>query len=246
MLAAGATADRFVAEARAGAAVEHDHIVAVHAVEVHGGVHCITMPLLHGESLEQRLRDSAGPMPEADVVRLGREVADGLAAAHARGLIHRDIKPGNLWLERPHGRVKILDFGLALTAGTPGYMAPEQAQGSVGDARADLFGLGCVLYRAATGVAPFEADTPIGTIVRTLGDRARPAAEVNPKLDPRLAGLIDRLLAKEPNDRPETAAAVRDELAALAAARRWRSIRRWIAVAVLVAAAVVFWISIRR
>ena len=126
----------------------------------------LAMELLEGESLDSRAtREGALPIPE--VVRIGREIADGLAAAHATGLIHRDVKPANVWLEGKRGRVKILDFGLArpanddarLTAagamiGTPAYAPPEQVRGETLDARCDLFSLGTVLYRLSTGQMP--------------------------------------------------------------------------------------------
>src|SRR5262249_28475988 len=130
---------RFLREAQAVAALEHDHIVAIYQVGEDRGVLFLAMPLLRGETLQNRLHRE-GALAPAEVVRIGREVATGLAAAHAHGLVHRDIKPGNIWLEDGTGRVKILDFGLARPAqdeahltqsgavvGTPAYMAPEQA-----------------------------------------------------------------------------------------------------------------------
>jgi serine/threonine protein kinase/WD40 repeat protein len=230
-------AERFLQEARAAAAVVHDHIVVVHAVEVHDGVHCLTMPLLHGRTLEARLRDLKDPLPRIEAMRLAREIATGLAAAHERGLIHRDIKPANVWLESPSDRVKILDFGLAVAlesdeaggfAGTPGYIAPELFQSRGIDARADLFSLGCVLYRAATGRAAFEGENSTATFVHTITREPEPAGAVNPKLDAEFARVIDRLLAKKPADRPATAADLLAELDAIEARRftRRRKITR--------------------
>ena len=234
LLATPGVVERFLAEARAAAKVEHDGIVVVHAVEVHADRPCLVMPLLKGETLEARLK-AGGPRPPAEVLRVGRETAAALAAAHAAGLVHRDIKPGNLWLEAPTGRVRVLDFGLAVAAGaaagfagTPGYMAPEQVRGAGVDHRADLFSLGCVLYRMVAGVGPFDAETASGALIRTLTrtPAACPAA-------PALADLIDRLLSRSPADRPASAAAVADELAALegaTATRRRRVVRRrWLA-----------------
>src|SRR5262245_42026123 len=132
--------DKFLREARAAAALQHDHVVPIYHVGEDGGVPFIAMPLLQGESLEDRL-GREGRLPAAEVARVGREVAEGLAAAHAAGLVHRDVKPANLWLEAPGGRVKVLDFGLArpveaggltqsgAVLGTPQYMAPEQGDG---------------------------------------------------------------------------------------------------------------------
>jgi serine/threonine protein kinase len=170
---------RFCREARAAAAVTHDNLVAVHQVDEDeaSGLPYIVMQLVVGESLEQRLR-RAGKMGPVEVARLGLQAAAGLAAAHAGGLIHRDIKPGNILLEDGTDRVKLTDFGLAratedvkltrtgYVAGTPLYMAPEQARGDAVDARSDLFSLGSVLYEAATGVAPFDGKTPLAVLKR--------------------------------------------------------------------------------
>src|SRR5207302_10527593 len=152
---------RFIREARAAAKVEHDHIVPIFQIAESNGTAFLAMPLLKGEALSTTLH-RVGMLPVPDAVRIGREIAEGLAAAHAEGMIHRDIKPGNVWLEGSRGRVRILDFGLArVTAeagerdqtvtregavvGTPAYMSPEQARGFKVDHRTDLFSLGVVL-----------------------------------------------------------------------------------------------------
>ena len=210
---------RFLREARAQAALEHDHIIAIHAIDEANGVPYLAMPLLQGETLDDRLKRES-MLALADVLRVGRETAEGLAAAHAKGLIHRDIKPSNLWLEAPLGRVKILDFGLAAMPvpdgektlpgtllGTPGYMAPEQTEGEA-DHRADLFSLGCVLYRTATGQPAFPGATPMQKIRSTLFETPRPPQEFNPSLPGSLSHLILRLLARKPEERPATALAV--------------------------------------
>jgi Leucine-rich repeat (LRR) protein len=153
------------------------------------------------------------------VLRLGREIAEGLAAAHERGLIHRDIKPGNIWLDSSHkGRVKILDFGLARSAqedvhltqtgaimGTPAYMAPEQARSEKVDARSDLFSLGCVLYRLCTGAMPFAGDNTMSLLMALALDHPKPVRDLNPDVPPELADLVTKLLAKDPAQRPQTA-----------------------------------------
>jgi serine/threonine protein kinase len=223
-LAASASArQRFVREARAAAAVEHDHIVAVYQVGEDRGVPYLAMPFLRGEPLDQRIKREKR-LPLAEVFRIGKETATGLEAARQRGMIHRDIKPANLWLEEGTGRVKILDFGLARAAddaagltqqgailGTPAYMAPEQAGGKP-DHRADLFSLGVVLYRLATGELPFKGADTISTLMAVATEPARPPQEINPGLPPGLSDLILRLLAKKPEDRPASAQAVVEAL----------------------------------
>jgi tRNA A-37 threonylcarbamoyl transferase component Bud32 len=167
---------RFLREARAMAAIKSDHVVTVYEVGVANDLPFLAMELLEGETLDS-LQQKVGRLPSSQVVRIGKEVAHGLAAAHARGLVHRDIKPSNLWLEAPTGRVKILDFGLArlnaeahpvsqvgLIVGTPAFMAPEQARGEVVDYRADLFSLGCVLYWLCTGQLPFKGTDVLSTL----------------------------------------------------------------------------------
>jgi serine/threonine protein kinase len=226
-----ANRERFEREARAAARVEHDNIVPIWQIgTAPDGTPFIAMPFLRGEMLDARLKREpvAGP---GLIVKVAREVADGLAAAHARGLIHRDIKPGNIWLEGDLSsghlneqvrRCKILDFGLArsvdrddaqLTAsgailGTPAYMAPEQARGETVDHRADLFSLGVVLYRMATGQPPFQGASAMAVLVSLITDTPLPVATLAPNLPPALAGLIDRLMSKDPAGRPQSAAEV--------------------------------------
>jgi serine/threonine protein kinase len=213
--------ERFLREARAAAAVRHDNVVTVYQVGEENGVPYLAMELLRGTSLAAYL--NANPPPTvASATRLGREVAEGLAAAHAKGLVHRDIKPGNIWLEAPNGRVKVLDFGLArpadpephgpdaltgsgLVVGTPGYMSPEQARGEPLDERTDLFSLGVVLYLLCTGRQPFAGPTATAVLTALAVDRQAPARELNPKVPEALSDLIDKLLEKKPADRPASA-----------------------------------------
>ncbi|MGH7194170.1 MAG: serine/threonine-protein kinase, partial [Candidatus Saccharimonadales bacterium] len=219
---------RFLREAQTLAAIDHDHVVAIHQVGEHGGVPFLAMPFLHGESLDQRLRRE-GRLPVAEAVRIGRELADGLAAAHARGLIHRDVKPANIWLEagRARPRAKLLDFGLAhddaadvqLTRsaailGTPAYMSPEQARGGAVDARADLFSLGCVLYRMITGEPPFKGKDPLAMMVSLATETPPAPHEVVPEVPVALSGLTMRMLAKEADGRPRSALEVMEGLGA--------------------------------
>jgi serine/threonine protein kinase len=227
LAASAVNRDRFRREARAIAAITHDHIVTIFAVGEDRGVPFLAMPYLQGEPLDARLRRGA-PLPVPEVCRIGREVADGLSAIHARGLIHRDIKPANIWLEAPAQRVKILDFGLARPArgeeqltqagaivGSPAFMAPEQAgRGSV-DARCDLFSLGVVLYLISTGAFPFQGDDAVALLLAVATHEPAAPARLNPAVPAALSDLILRMLAKAPDDRPATARAVIEEITAI-------------------------------
>lgn len=219
---------RFLREARLAAAIEHEHIVTVFQVGEDRGIPFLAMQLLRGMSLEERLARAGGRLPLPQVLRIGREIAEGLAAAHARGLIHRDIKPANVWLEERRGRVRILDFGLArgsepdaqftqagAVIGTPAYMAPEQATGAAVDARCDLFSLGSVMYRAATGKSPF-GDQDTMAILSALATRTPvPPHRIVTSLPRMFSGLVMRLLARDPDDRPQSAREVVEAIEAL-------------------------------
>ncbi len=211
---------RFLQEAQAAAALEHDRVIHIYQVGEDRGVPYLAMPFLKGEPLDQRLKREE-VLPTSEVLRIGREIAEGLAAAHDKGLMHRDIKPANVWLEAPLGRVKILDFGLARAVtggshltqtgailGTPAYMAPEQARGKAVDGRCDLFSLGCVLYQMSTGQLPFVASDTIATLMAVATEEPPPPDEVNPDVPPALADLVLDLLAKRPEDRPASAVEV--------------------------------------
>ena len=222
---------RFLLEARAMAALKHDHIVTIYQVGQQHGVPFLAMEYLQGMSLYRWL--DRGHKPAAELVlRLGREIATGLSAAHQRGVVHRDIKPANIWLEVPAGRVKILDFGLAraeghdvqitnpgTTVGSPAYMAPELARGERGDASCDLFSLGCVLYLLATRRLPFPGTTVVA-VLTSLATETPPAPRaINPAIPPALDELITRLLAKSPADRPASARAVVEAILSIERAR---------------------------
>jgi serine/threonine protein kinase/WD40 repeat protein len=209
---------RFCREARAAAAVAHDNLVTVYQVDEDegSGLPFIVMQLIAGESLEQRLR-RVGKLGVHETVRLGIQCASGLAKSHATGLIHRDIKPGNILLEEGTDKAKLTDFGLAraaedmkltrtgFVAGTPLYMAPEQARGDDIDARADLFSLGSVMYECLTGRPPFEGRTPLA-VLRRVADEAHVSLHtLNPDVPKWLEEAIDQLLAKYPDDRFQTA-----------------------------------------
>src|SRR5262249_22256929 len=155
-----------------------------------------------------------------EILRSGMQTASGLAAAHAQGLVHRDIKPANILLENGVQRVKITDFGLAraadeasltqsgVVAGTPQYMAPEQARGETLDHRADLFSLGSVLYAMCTGLPPFRATTTMGVLKKVSDDMPKPIREINPEIPEWLVAVIDKLHAKDPADRYQSATEV--------------------------------------
>jgi WD40 repeat protein len=223
-----AARQRFLREAQAAAALEHEHIVPIYQVGEAGGVPFLAMQWLKGMSLEERLK-RPGALSVPQVLRLARQMACGLAAAHERGLVHRDIKPGNLWLEPEHGgHVRILDFGLAravaddahltqsgTVVGTPAYMAPEQARGEKIDPRCDLFSLGVVLYRLATGQLPFRGTTTLAVLTSLATDTPAPPRQVNPAVPVALSELIVQLLSKEPAKRPQSAREVADRLQAL-------------------------------
>ncbi len=223
LAASAAARRRFAREAQAAAAVVHEHVVPIHAVSVHQGLPYIVMQYVAGRSLQQRL-DAHGPLPLAEILRIGMQTAAGLAAAHAQGLVHRDVKPANILLENGVERVLVTDFGLARTvddasltcsgviAGTPQYMSPEQSRGEGVDYRTDLFSLGSVLYSLATGHSPFRAETTMGVLHRICRESPRPVRQVNPEIPHRLAAIIDRLLAKNPAKRFASAGEVAEVL----------------------------------
>ncbi|MEX1233099.1 MAG: protein kinase [Planctomycetaceae bacterium] len=214
---------RFLREARAAAAISHENLVTIFAVDEFQGFPFLVMEYIEGVSVQVRL-SSNGPFAIGDVLRIGVQIAGGLTAAHACGVIHRDIKPDNILLNGIDGRVKITDFGLAhviddvqltqtgVVAGTPPYMSPEQAQGETVDSRSDLFSLGCVLYAMCAGASPFQGRSTIDTIRRVCDAVPLPLKRINAQAPDSLIAVIDRLLAKNPIDRFQTAA---DVLAAL-------------------------------
>lgn len=218
---------RFVREGQAAAAIEHEHVVTIYRVGEDRDVPYLAMQLLMGESLADRLQREPR-LPRAEILRIGREIALGLAAAHESGLIHRDIKPANLWLEGEQGRVKILDFGLARAArnstplthsglliGTPAYMAPEQARSRHVDHRADLFSLGCVLYRCCCGRPPFQGADTLSILAALALDEPPSPRQLNADVPPAFSKLIMQLLCKDPAGRPASARSVVEMLAAL-------------------------------
>ncbi|MBM3982919.1 MAG: hypothetical protein FJ304_22135 [Planctomycetes bacterium] len=221
--------ERFLREARAVAKVKSDHVVTIFDVGEQDGTPFIAMEYLLGLPLDRYLRQK-GELPLAQVLRVCEETARGLAAVHELGLIHRDIKPGNLWLEAPHGRVKLLDFGLArvegedthLTGtgtvmGTPAFMSPEQGRGKKLDPRSDLFTLGVLLYRLCTGKMPFVGDTTMAILTALAVDTPTAPRLLRPDLPEALEAVIVKLLQKNPADRYQSAAEVARALYGVAA-----------------------------
>lgn len=221
---------RFEREGRAIAAVSHDHVVAIHAVDEYCGLPYIVMQLVAGKSLQQRL-DQQGPLETKEVVRIARQIADALDCAHDQGIVHRDVKPANVLLENGVERVRVGDFGLAqvvddvsltrsgVIAGTPQYMSPEQTRGEPLDGRSDLFSLGSVMYAMCVGHPPFRAETSLGILHRIATSPLRPVRQLNPDVPVWLEKFTERLLAKSADDRFESAEQVSrylsDELAYL-------------------------------
>ena len=220
----GAARERFAREGRAAAAVVHEHVVAIYNVESDGEVPFLVMQYVPGRSLQARV-DADGPLAVEEILRIGMQAASGLAAAHAQGLVHRDVKPSNILLEETVERAVLTDFGLARTiddaslthtgvlAGTPHYMSPEQATGDAIDHRSDLFSLGAVLYFMATGHPPFRADGALAVLHRICREEHRPVWQTNKDIPDELSDLIDRLLEKKPSRRPAPRRTFRRQLA---------------------------------
>jgi eukaryotic-like serine/threonine-protein kinase len=215
---------RFQREARAAAAISHPNVLTIHAVEEHDHAPFLVMEYVSGQSLKEYVAEK-GKLPHMEVFQLASQIAQGLAAAHAQGVIHRDVKPGNVMLHDGGTRVRLADFGLAritfdnseLTShgqyvGTPAYMPPEQLRGGKVDARADLFSLGCVIYYMLVGYSPFQGRTQGETIHKILGDEAKSLLEIDPSIPPFLSELVARLLNRDPDQRYQSAFEVADVL----------------------------------
>lgn len=252
-----AARERFRREARAAAGLSHPGVVQVFDLLEAEGEDWIVMEYVEGRTLAALLKE--GPLPETRALALAREVGEALAAAHARGLVHRDLKTENV-LVTPDGRAKLLDFGLAkpwlegddgaagetgLTGkallGTPKSMSPEQATGQTVGPRSDLFSFGVLLYETVTGESPFLHASPAVTLRRVCAYRQSPARTHNPAVSAATSDLIDRLLEKEPARRPESMGAVLADLGRIAAGSSWPALlgrpRRWLAAAALLLAA---------
>lgn len=220
----GTAKQRFAREARAVATILHPNVIAIHGIEETSGMPWFVMPFVAGPSLKE-LVGQTGPLPEREIVRIGLQLASGLAAAHGQGLVHRDIKPENVLVDNQINRVVITDFGLVqreseesltqtgVLAGTLNYMSPEQTRGEDIDGRSDLFSLGSLMYFLATGRIPFQSETPAGVLHKIANTRHVDARSVNPEISRALSGTIDRLLAKKPSRRFQSAANLEEFLA---------------------------------
>ncbi len=204
---------RFAREAQAAASVAHENVIPIYNVEADATLPYLVMRYVPGMTLERWVR-THGPPDAATVLRVSGQLAEGLAAAHRRGLVHRDVKPGNVLVGENIDRVWITDFGLAraadsmtltrtgVIAGTPHYMSPEQARGEAVDGRSDLFSLGCVLYFLSTGHPPFDADNTLAVLHKIVSENAAPLASLRNDLPPSFVALVHQLLHRAPQRRP--------------------------------------------
>jgi serine/threonine protein kinase len=234
---------RFRNESETAAQLDHPNIVRIRAVSK-SGEHVYFAMDLCADSLAARIARE-GPLPEADLVRIAQDIVAGLAFAHARGVIHRDLKPDNV-LVHADGRAVLSDFGIAravsgyvastgvnMTIGTPQYLSPEQAQGLRIDPRADLYSLGITLYKAATGEVPFAHADWFELARMHVEDPPRSLRKKRPDLSKRFERLVLKCLAKHPDDRYQSATALAADLAGLRANRRERERPSWGLIAAL-------------
>lgn len=215
---------RFALEARFAATLRHENVVAVHSVNELDGLPFLVMEFVDGSSLGGLL-EVGRTFSVSEIARIGRQTALGLAAAHEARLIHRDIKPDNILLEKGTLHVRVADFGLAravdqdfhlsqpgLLLGTPNFMSPEQVDGKTVTAASDLFSLGSVLYTLCTGHLPFQAESLSGLLHAVAEKAPTPVRELNPKIPEGLTQILEKLHAKNPVDRPRSAAGVAESL----------------------------------
>ncbi|HYW30549.1 MAG TPA: serine/threonine-protein kinase [Gemmatimonas sp.] len=221
--------ERFLREARLAAKLSHPNIVPIHAVEQADGFVYFVMGYVAGETLAQRVA-ARGPVAASEGARLLREVAWALGYAHAQGLVHRDVKPDNILIEGASGRAVVVDFGIAATmedasfemavSGTPEFMSPEQALGRTLDARSDLYSLGVTAFYALSGRLPFEGASAAEVLARQVSEAPQALADAGATVPRKLAALVDRLLAKNPAHRPESAVALAEQLGVAIELRR--------------------------
>ncbi|MFK8112814.1 MAG: protein kinase [Rubripirellula sp.] len=215
--------ERFSREARAAASIVHENVIEIYGVSETNGIPFFTMPYLRGETLGQRICQR-GPLEQNEILRIAKQLADGLNAAHVQGLVHRDIKPENVLLTDGAERVRLSDFGLAhsklddrithtgVLAGTPAFMSPEQVAGESLDQRSDLFSLGSVIYTMCCGRPPFQAESIMQQLMKVSEARQPRLEEVNPTVPTWLAAIVDRLLSLDPGDRYQSATELKNDL----------------------------------
>ena len=225
LAASGAARKRFAREGQAAAAVVDDFVLPIYAVSEWKGVPYLVTQYSRGTTLQKRV-ESDGPLEVKEILRLGMQTARGLAAAHAQGLVHRDVKPSNILLDGSVERAMLTDFGLAravddasitrtgVIAGTPQYMSPEQARGGSVDVRSDLFSLGCVLYFLCTGHPPFRADNSYAILRLITDEEPRSIREINPDIPAWLSSIVQKLMVKKAEDRYGSAREVAELLEA--------------------------------
>ncbi|MGH7677368.1 MAG: serine/threonine-protein kinase, partial [Gemmatimonadaceae bacterium] len=221
--------ERFLREARLAAKLSHPNIIPIHAVDEVADFVFFVMAFVDGETLAQRVR-TRGPLASSEGARVLREVSWALAYAHAQGLVHRDVKPDNILLEATSGRVLVADFGIAAAAGdtvvegvvtgTPEFMSPEQALGKPIDARSDLYALGATAFYSFSGRLPFEGKTPTEVLAKHVTETPPPLSTLGLTVPRKLALLVDRCLAKEPEHRPASAQALAEQLGVALEQRR--------------------------
>ena len=217
---------RFAREAQAAAAVLHPNVIPIYNVESESDNPFLVMQYVNGQSLQAKV-DEQGPLSIAEALRIAKQTAAGLAAAHQQGLVHRDVKPANILLEENVDRVLLSDFGLAravddasltrtgIVAGTPHYMSPEQARGDALSFASDLFSLGSVMYFMLSGHPPFRAQNAMGVLNRICHDPHRPLDQINSSIPVEVAAIVDRLLDKTPLDRFDSMSQVEQEMDSL-------------------------------
>ncbi len=219
--------ERFRREARAAASLNHHNIVSVYDFGQDEGSWFIVMEYVEGRNLRDVIR-SEGPMDPARAADLGAEVAAALDAAHAQGIIHRDVKPANVLIAADTGTVKVADFGIARAAnarqgltmpgtvlGTATYLSPEQAQGQAVDFRTDVYSLGMVIYEVLAGRPPFTGDTPVAVAYQQLSQTAPPPSTHNARVPPALDAIVMKAMSKDPADRQASAQEIREQLLAV-------------------------------
>ena len=220
---------RFAREAQAAAAVLHPNVIPIYNVESDGKIPYLVMKCVSGQSLQAKV-DRVGFLPLTDTLRIAKQTAAGLAAAHDQGLVHRDVKPANILLEENVDRVVLSDFGLAravddasltrtgVVAGTPHYMSPEQARGDAIDTRSDQFSLGSVMTFMLTGRPPFRGSNAMGVLNRICNEKHRAIEQTNGDVPSEIIALVDKLLEKDPAKRFDSMHAVESEIERLLAA----------------------------